>query len=62
MIAFGTHCNFFIVLIRVKTCKSNVVFFFFARQNVRARKIGRVSEVLHARVRPIGIGRAICRY
>ena len=33
---------------------------FFTRQNVRARKIGRVSEVLRALGRPIGIGRVIC--
>ena len=37
MIAFGIHCNFFIVLpIRLKTCRSND-FLFFTRQNVRAR-------------------------
>ena len=39
---FGSYCNFFIVLpIRLKTCRSNV-FFFFTRQNVPARNIGRV--------------------
>ena len=36
-------------------------FFFFTRQNMRARKIGRVSEVLRTGARPIGIGRAICQ-
>ena len=30
-------------------------FFFFTRQNESARKIGRASEVLRARPRPIGI-------
>ena len=35
-------------------------FFFFTRQNVRARKIGRASEVLCTRPSPIGIRRAIC--
>ena len=29
-------------------------------QNLLALKIGRVSDVLHARARPIGIGYAIC--
>ena len=51
MIVFGIHCNIFIVLpIRLKTCRSNA-FFFFIRRNVRARKIGRVSEILRAQVR-----------
>ena len=60
MIVFGTDCNFFTVLpIQLKTCRFNV-FFFFMFQNVRARKIGRVSEVLRVRASPIGIGRAIC--
>ena len=59
MIVFGIHCNFFIVLsIRLKICGSND---FFARQNVRAQKIGRVSEVLGSRARPIGIGRDFSR-
>ena len=36
---FGIHCNFFIVLtIWLKTCRSNV-FFFFRRENMRAWKI-----------------------
>ena len=35
-------------------------FFFFTKQNVRSRKIGCVSEVLHARTHLIGIGWAIC--
>ena len=61
MTSFGTHCNFFIALsIRLKTYRSND-FLFFARQNVRARKIGRVSGVLRARARPIVIGRTICQ-
>ena len=48
MIAFGIHCRFFIVSpIQLKTCGSNV-FLFFKRENVRARKIDRVSEVLRA--------------
>ena len=56
MIVFEIPCNFFIVLpIRLKTCKYNGY-----EQNVRARKIGLVSEILRARVRPIGIGPAIC--
>ena len=60
MIAFRIHCNFFIVSpIQLKTCRSNG-FLFLTRQNVRARKIGRVSEVLRAGTRPIGIGLAIC--
>ena len=60
MIVVGVHCNVFIVLpIRLKTCRCNV-FSFFTRQNVRARKIGRVSEVLRAQVRPIGIECASC--
>ena len=51
MIVFGIDCNSFIVVpIRLKTCRSNA-FFFFIRQNVRARKIGRVSEFLLAQVR-----------
>ena len=58
MIVFGIDCNFFIVLsIRLKNCRSNV---FFTRQNVYAGQIARVSEVLRARARPMGIGRAIC--
>ena len=52
MIAFGIHCRFFIVSpIQLKTCGSNV-FLFFKRENVRARKIDRVSEVLRAWPRP----------
>ena len=35
-------------------------FFFFTRPNLRARKIGRVSEVLCARARPMPIGLSIC--
>ena len=47
MIVFGIHCNFFIVSpIQLKICRSNI---FFTRQEVVARKIGRVSEVLRAR-------------
>ena len=50
MIVFRVHCNFFIVLpIRLKACRSNG-FFFFKRQNVHARKIGRMSEALRAGV------------
>ena len=60
MIVFGIPCNFFIVLpIRLNSCRSNV-FSFLASQNVRAQKIERISQVLFARVPPIGIGRAIC--
>ena len=60
MIVLGTHCNFFIVFpIRLKNCRSNG-FFFFTRQNVRARKIGCVSDVFRALTRPIGIGYASC--
>ena len=59
MMVFGIHCNFFIVLPnRLKTCRSND-FLFFTKQNVRAQKVGRVSEVLHTRARPIGIEYAI---
>ena len=44
MIVFGIHCNFCIVLpIQLKTCRSNGIL-FYTRQNVRARKIGRVSK------------------
>ena len=61
MIVFEIHCNFFIVLpIRLKTCRSKEFFKIFYKANKRARKIGRVSEVLHAQARPIDIGRAIC--
>ena len=50
MIVFGTHFDFFIVFpVCLKTCRCNG-FFVFTRQNVSARKIGRVSEVLCARV------------
>ena len=57
---FGIYSNFLIVLsIRLKTCRSNV-FFLFTGQNVRSRKIGRVSEVLLTQAHPTGIGRAIC--
>ena len=49
MIVFEFHCKFFIGLpIRLKTFMSNG-FLLFARQNVRARKIGRISEALRAR-------------
>ena len=59
MIVFGIHCNFFTVLpIQLKTCRSNA-FFFFARQNVRAQKIGLVLKVLHAQARLICIEGAI---
>ena len=37
-----------------------MIFLFFTKQNVRARKFGRVSEILRALARSIGIGRAIC--
>lgn len=37
-----------------------MIFFIFARQIVRAQKIGRVSEVLRAQACSISIGRAIC--
>ena len=57
MIVLEIHLNYFIVLpIRLKTCRFNV----FTKQNVRAREIGRVLEVLCARACSIGIGRAIC--
>ena len=60
-ITFIIRGHFFIVLlIWLKDCRSNVFFFFFRRQNVRSRKIGCVSEVLHARTHLIGIGWAIC--
>ena len=62
MVVFGIHSNFLLVLpIRLKPCRSNG-FLFFTRQNMRARKIGRVSEVLRARERStvIGHGHAIC--
>ena len=60
-ITFIIHSHFFIVLlIWLKVCRSNVFFFFFTKQNVRSRKIGCVSEVLHARTHLIGIGSAIC--
>ena len=59
-ITFIIHSHFFIVLlIWLKVCRSNG-FFFFTKQNVRSRKIGCVSEVLHARTHLIGIGWAIC--
>ena len=49
MIVFGIHCKFFIGFpIRLKTFMSNG-FLLFARPNVRARKIGRISEVLRTR-------------
>ena len=35
-------------------------FFLFTRPNEGARKIGRVSDVLRALARPIGIERTIC--
>ena len=60
MIAFGIHCNFFIVLpIQLKPCRCNG-FLLFTRQNERARKIGHISEVLCTWARPIGNGRTIC--
>ena len=47
MTVFEIH--FFIVLpIRLKICRSNVSF-LFTRQNVRAQKLGRISEVLRAK-------------
>ena len=50
MVVCGIHCNLSLfLLIRPKTCRSNG-FLRFTGQNVRARKIGRVSEVLRARV------------
>ena len=56
MIVFVINCNFFIVLpIQLKTCSSND-FFLFTRESVRARNIGRVSEVLRARPRLIASG------
>ena len=49
MIVFGIQCNFFIVLpIRLETCRYNA-FSSLKRQNVRARKIGHVSDVLRAK-------------
>ena len=60
MIIFGIHCNFFIVLtIRLKTCIYNG-FPSFTKQNVHARKIGRVLEALRAGARLIDIGCGIC--
>ena len=62
MVVFGIHSNFLLVLpIRLKPCRSNGAL-FFTRQNVRARKIGGVSEVLRARESSTGIGHghAIC--
>ena len=60
MIVAGIHYNFFInLLIRRKICRFNG-FLFFAGQNMRARKIGHVSEVSWAWARPIGIGCTIC--
>ena len=57
---FGNQCKFFINLsIRLKICRTNVCF-FFARQNLLAKKIGRALEVLHAQERSIGIGHTIC--
>ena len=44
-----------VLSIWLQICKSNE-FFFFAKRNVHARKIGRASEVLCARARLIGIG------
>ena len=59
-IVFGIHCNLIIVFsIRLEICRWNE-FFFFTKQNMRARKIRRVSEVLRAWARPIDIGCAIC--
>ena len=59
MIVFRIHCNFFIILsIRLRTCSSNG-FLFFTRQIVRDRKIGRVSELLRAQTRAIGIGQFV---
>ena len=59
MIVFGIHCNFFIFLpIRLKTCRSNNLLFLQGK--MKKRKIGRVSEVLRAQARPIGMGWAIC--
>ena len=61
MIVFGIYCDFFIVLpIRLRTSISNVFFVFFTRQNVRARKIGRVSKEMHVQACSMGTGRAIC--
>ena len=46
MTVFEIH--FFIVLpIRLKICRS--VSFLFTRQNVRAQKLGHISEVLRAK-------------
>ena len=60
MIVLSTHYNVFMFLpIRLKVCRSNG-FFFFARQNVCARNIGRVSEILHALACSIDIGHVIC--
>ena len=61
MIVFGIQCNFFIVLPnQLKICRLMDFFFFFEGKIWRARKTGRISEVLRARVRLIGIGRTIC--
>ena len=59
MIVFAINYNFFIVLpFRLKACRS-YWFLFFTRENVRAQKIGHVSDVFRAQARSIGIGSAI---
>ena len=64
MIAFENRRNFFVLPIRLKTCRSIFffvfLFFVFLRGKMFAPKIGRVSEVLPTREGPIGIGRIIC--
>ena len=51
MIAYGIHCNFFIVLpIRLKTCRSNGFFFYKAKcarpkNGARLRGLARLSAV-----------------
>ena len=50
MIVFGIHRNFFHCFIySTETCSSNVSY-SVSYSNVRARKIGHVSEVLFRRV------------
>ena len=59
MIVLEIDYNFFIVLlIRLKTCRSNDFFLLYKAKCARP-KIGRLSEVLRTRERPTGIGRVI---
>ena len=49
-IVFEIHYNYFNVLSFGRKFVDLLVFFFSTRQNVRARKIGRASEILHAQL------------